>query len=255
MKYSSVIISGASSGIGFALAQDLATSNCHLCLLGRNLDKLKSIQKNCQEKGAKVEIYSVDITDGQKIKEIILDFDQRHPVDLVIANAGIGTAQSANSNQGNADYKEIIQTNILGVHHLIDPLIPSFKKRKSGQIAIMSSLASFRGFAKYYVYNGTKAYLRIYGQGLRLDLARYQVKVSTIAPGFVKTPLTDANTFEMPFILSAQKASQIILKGLGGDQSLIAFPKISYYILRLLIALPNKLADYFASKIAPGDRF
>ncbi len=250
MNYQSVIISGASSGIGRALAQDFALPNCHLCLLGRNLDKLKSIQKSCQESGAEVEIHSVDITDGQKVKEIVLDFDQRYPVDLVIANAGIGTAQSANLNQGTADLKELIQTNIFGVHHLIDPLIPSFKKRRSGQIAIMSSLAGFRGFTKYYVYNGTKAYLRIYGQGLRLDLARYQIKVSTIAPGFVKTPLTDANTFKMPFIVSAQRASQIIIKGLKRNQSLIAFPKISYYILRALIALPNTIADYFASKIA-----
>ncbi len=250
MKYSSVIITGASSGIGKALSIKLAQRSKHLYLIGRNKSKLESVKETCIKMGALVETFSVDIKDREKVSDVILSIDKRSAVDLVIANAGIGTAQSAELNNGVPNYAEIIQTNILGIHNTIDPLIERMKERANGQIAVMSSLAGFRGYSKYYVYNATKAYSRIYAQGLRLDLKKHNIKVSTIAPGFVKTPLTDRNPFKMPFLMNPERAAQIIIKGLNYNKSLIAFPKLLHFLIHLITSLPTPIADKIAEKIA-----
>ena len=249
MNRFTLLITGASSGIGRALAEKFAEKNCHLFLFGRDLSKLNSVKEACEKKGATADVFSIDITDREKVHDAIVAADQKSPIDLVIANAGMGTGQSAKENKGSPDYNKLIEINILGVHHTLDPLVPRMKKRGFGQVAVMSSLAGFRGFSKYYVYNATKAYTRIYGQGLRLDLKKYGIKVSTIAPGFVKTPLTDQNPFKMPLIMSPEKAAKIIVKGLRENKSLIAFPKTFYFLVQLIAALPLALADKIAEKI------
>lgn len=246
MNRQSIIITGASSGIGEALALAYSSSGTRLLLCGRNEEKLKSIAQSCQDKGADAVLAVCDVADRSKMQKHILDFDADGSVDLVIANAGIGTGQSAQKNQGVSDPYEIIETNIVGLHATIESLIPLMKQRKRGQIALMSSLASYRGFSKYYVYNATKAYVRIYGQGLRLDLKRYGIEVSTIAPGFVKTPLTDCNDFNMPLIISTEQAAKIIIKGLKKNKSVIAFPWIFHFLVRLIAAMPIPLADKIA---------
>ncbi len=251
MNISSILITGASSGIGRRLACDLSQKGINLCLLGRNTEKLKSIQKKCEEMGATAQAYSVDITDANKVSKIILEFDKEHPLDLVIANAGIGTGQSASQNDGVANSTAIIQTNILGIHNTLDPLIPLMKERQKGQIAIMSSLAGYRGFSKYYVYSATKAYARVYGQGLRLDLKKSNIKVSTITPGFVKTDLTDHNTFKMPQLMTVEQASSIIIRGLKRNKSIIAFPRFFNLMTRFIATLPTVIADKIAEKISP----
>lgn len=250
MKTSSFLITGASSGIGKKLAELLASPGVNLCLMGRDQARLDEIKQLCETKGAFVQAHSVDITDEKEIAQIALDFDKKYPLDLLIANAGIGTMQSAQNKESKPDLKQIIKTNILGMHHVIDPLLPAFKKRGQGQIAIMSSLASYRGFSKYYVYSASKAYARIYGQGLRLDLKKFGIKVSTIAPGFVKTPLTDLNEFKMPFLMDTDKACKIIIRGLKKNKSLIAFPLIFYLLTRLIAALPIRIADKIAERMA-----
>ncbi|MCH9632992.1 MAG: Serine 3-dehydrogenase [Chlamydiae bacterium] len=249
MKYSSVIITGASSGIGKALSIELSNQSKNLYLLGRNKSKLESVKEACLKRGARVEIFSVDIKDKENMSKTIQSIDKENAVDLVVANAGIGTAQSEKLNNGSPDNIEIIQTNILGIHNTIDPLIQPMKERACGQIAIMSSLAAFRGYSKYYVYNATKAYARIYAQGLRLDLKRNNIKVSTIAPGFVKTPLTDQNPFKMPLVMSSERAAQIILKGLYKNKSLIAFPKALHFLIHWIASLPTCVADKIAEKV------
>lgn len=250
MKISSLLITGASSGIGKKLAELLAKPGLHICMMGRNETRLEETKQICEKKGAKVDAHSVNITDSRKVADIATAFDAKCPIDLLIANAGIGTKQSALNDQNEPDLTQIIKTNIMGMHHVIDPLLPAFKKRGRGQIAIMSSLASYRGFSKYYVYSASKAYARIYGQGLRLDLKRFGVSVSTIAPGFVKTPLTDLNEFKMPFLMDTDKASKIIIKGLEKNKSLIAFPLLFYLLTRTLAALPIFIADKIAEKTA-----
>ncbi len=249
LKVTSTVITGASSGIGWELALQLARPGTSYCLISRNQTKLDSIQALCEQKGAVVRTYALDIAQKAKLQKALLEYDQEFPVDLVVANAGVGTALSASLNGGKADYEKIIQTNILGIHHTVEPLIPLLKSRGSGQIALMSSLASYRGYSKYYIYNATKAYVRIYGQGLRLDLKKFGISVSTIAPGFIKTPLTDKNGFKMPLLMSPEKACKKIIRGLQKKKSLIAFPKTLYYIVHLLASLPAPIADYIASKI------
>ena len=248
-KPNSILITGASSGIGKKLAELLAHSNAKMCLMGRNKDRLKEIADICSSLGAVVVLHSIDLSDKTSVEKAVLDFNKKFPIDLVIANAGIGTTQSAERNSGTPNPKDLIETNILGMHYVLDPLIPFFKERGSGQIAIMSSQASYRGFSKCYIYAATKAYGRIYGQGLRLDLKRFGIKVSTIAPGFVKTPLTCKNPFKMPLIMDTTRASKIILRGLEKNKSLIAFPKIFHFLTRTISSLPIVIADKIAEKI------
>lgn len=249
-QYHSAIITGASSGIGEEMAKQLSHNNMTLCLIGRNKERLNHVKDACELLGAHVEVYSEDVSNKEAIKKIILDFNQKFPVDLIFANAGIGTTQSEDQNAGVVDTQKLIDTNICGIHSVIDPLIPIFKERKSGQIAIMSSIAAYRGFAKHYIYAATKAYGRIYGEGLRLDLKKEGIQVSVIAPGFVKTRLTDKNKFKMPLIINADKACKIILKGLEKNKPIISFPKIFYFIVRFISALPVCIANKISEKIA-----
>lgn len=234
-KFSSILITGASSGLGRQLAIFYAKSGVKLALFGRQLESLKQVKLLCENNGAIVEIFPMDVSDKKSMESAVLAFDQKYPLDLIIANAGIGKED-----------RSVIDINILGVHNTIDPIMPKFIERKSGQIALMSSLASYRGFKKYYIYSGTKAYVRIFGEGLRLDLSQYNVGVTVITPGFVKTPLLDPDK-KIPLIMDCKKACKIMMKGLEKNKSVIAFPKLVRFLLYILNSLPKAISDKLAS--------
>ena len=134
-----IVITGASSGIGFALAKSYAKVKVNLLLLGRDKLRLEKCQKTCQTLGANAIIKIVDVTDYQKIHEILQEFDQQYPIDLIIANAGISAGTSGNG-ESYQQLKNIFDTNIYGVINSFYPVLEKFKARKSGQIAIMSSM-------------------------------------------------------------------------------------------------------------------
>lgn len=245
-----ILITGATSGLGRALALHYAVPGRTLLLTGRNELRLKEIALSCEEKGAKIVGLPMDVTDAHALRSWLLGEWQKQPIDLVIANAGI-SAGTGFGGEDEAQARQIFATNVNGVLNTILPLLPMMKQRGNGQIAIISSLAGLRGMPSAPAYSASKAAVRAYGEGLRGELKPHGVKVNVVCPGFIKTPMTDVNPYPMPFLMSAAKAAGIIAAGLEKNKARIAFPLPMYLGLWLLSLLPLALTDRLFSML-PG---
>lgn len=246
--YKTILITGASSGLGKKLAESYAKEGITLFLTGRNKTRLLETSNLCESKGAYVISKNIDITNKEEIKNWILECDELKHVDLIIANAGISTGTSMISESNDIIY-DIYNTNIFGTLNTVQPIISKMVERKNGQIAIVSSMSSFIGLPSCPAYSSSKACLTAYGEALRGVLKKYNVGVSIICPGFIKTPLTDKNDFKMPLLMSTEYASKKIIKGLSKNKGLIAFPFIMYLALKILKLLPFSLSNYIVSKL------
>lgn len=237
-----VVITGASSGLGAALAREYAAPGITLGLLGRHRERLEVVQAQCEAAGASAECAVVDVMDAAAMQSWLEAFDARQPVDVLIANAGI-SGGTGGGGEGEEQARRIFRTNIDGVLNTVHPLIPAMTVRKSGQIAIMSSLSGMRGLPSAPAYSASKAAVKAYGEALRGSLGKVGVKLSVICPGYIKTPMTDVNDFPMPFLMQPEKAAKIIRRGLARNRSRIAFPLRLYWPLWLLSCLSPTLTD------------
>jgi len=244
----SILLTGASSGIGAALARAYAGPGIRLVLGGRDAGRLGEVAAACRAAGAEVEQATVDVADRQATAEWLLAVDARRPLDLVIANAGI-SAGTADGSETEAQTRAVFAVNLEGALNTVLPLLPAMRARGHGQIALMSSLASFRGFPSAPSYSASKAALRIWGEGLRGDLAPAGIVVSVICPGFVVTPMTAVNHFPMPMLMPAERAAEIIRRGLARGRSRIPFPWPIYALAWLIGALPPALVDPLLSHL------
>ena len=237
------LVTGASSGIGCALARLLSTEVKHLTLLGRHAVRLEAVAAECRDAGAETEGLSCDVRDRDRMKELVEAAFARRPIDLLVANAGI-------SGSGESDRRSIIETNLLGVLNTVEPAIPLMEERQGGHIAIMSSLAGFKAFPNAPLYCASKSAVRSYGEALDARLRDKGITVSVLCPGFIATPLTDENAFPMPLIMTAEEGAQRILDGLRQRRARIAFPKRLYALVRLLELLPTGLANRLIARMA-----
>ncbi|MDA0782250.1 MAG: SDR family NAD(P)-dependent oxidoreductase [Rickettsiales bacterium] len=234
-----ILITGASSGIGAELAKQYAAEGINLYLTARNEKRLKEVKKVCTAKKAKVHIKILDIKDKAELTNWISSIDE---LDLVIANAGI-SAGTGGGGESVEQVENIFSTNIDGVIHTIHPAIDIMRKQKRGQIAIISSLAGYRGLPSSPAYSASKAAVRVYGEALRGTLQKEGIKLSVITPGYIKTPMTDVNDFPMPFLMDVDKAASIIIKKLKKNPARIAFPFPLYFIIWLVSCLPPVITD------------
>jgi short-subunit dehydrogenase len=237
-----ILITGASSGIGAALAAAYARPGAHLSLGGRNQDRLAAVAAQVAARGATSTVAAVDVRDSASVAAWIRAADERVPLDLVIANAGIsgGTHGGPETPE---QTRAIFAINLDGVLNVVLPTVPRMTARGRGQIAIISSLAGYRGMPGAPAYSGSKAAVRVWGEGLRGDLLPQGVKVNVVMPGFIKSPMTDANRFPMPFLMSAEKAAGIIQRGLAADHARIAFPFPTAFVAWLMGALSPAIVD------------
>ena len=238
----SIVITGASSGIGAALAAAYAGPGIRLALTGRNAERLATVADACRQAGAEVSAAPLDVTDAAALAAWLGDIDHASPVDLVIANAGI----SAGTGQGRepaAQIRAIFAVNLDGVLNTVMPLLPAFQARRHGQIAVMSSLAGFRGFPGAPAYCASKAAVRVWGEALRGDLREDGIEVSVICPGYIASPMTAVNKFHMPMLMPADRAARIIQRGLTRGRARIAFPWPVYAAAWLIGCLPPALTD------------
>lgn len=233
-----ILITGASSGIGAALAEHYACETVILSLCARNAQRLETVAETCRGKEATVYTSLCDVTDQPGMERWIRTQNEIHPITLVIANAGVG---DLNTSDLIAD-RSLFDTNITGVLNTIDPIIPIMAKHGSGQIALMASLAGYRGLTHCPGYSASKGFVKLYGEGLRGTLKSHGIDVSVICPGFVRSRITDENTCPMPFFMEAETAAKIIAKGLGKNKGRIAFPWPMALSLWFLSCLPDKLA-------------
>lgn len=225
-----VLITGASSGIGAALARRLAAPGRRLTLLGRDTARLTALAGGLP---GEVRTVVVDVRDRDGMTEAIEAAFATGPVDLLIANAGIS----------GGDARQLMAVNVQGVLNTVEPAIPLLLARGRGQLALMSSLAGFRGLPNAPAYCASKAAVRLYGEGLRPRLGRAGIRVSVICPGFIATPLTADNPFPMPFLMSAEQAAERIVAGLARNRARIAFPRRAYWPTLATTLLPAALTD------------
>ncbi|MBE90324.1 MAG: short-chain dehydrogenase [Rhodospirillaceae bacterium] len=239
---SSVLITGASSGIGRALALAYAKPSVHLALSGRNEQRLKSIVHACADAGSRVDYEILDVTNKDDVRTWVTDVDKSAPLDLVIANAGISGGTGGGSETEN-QARMILETNINGTLNTVFPAADRMRTRKNGQIALVSSLASFRGLVGAPAYSASKAAVRTYGEALRGALQDDGIGVSVICPGFVESRMTAGNKYKMPFLMSAERAAGIIQRGVAHNEARIAFPFPTYFLSWFLGSLPPGFTD------------
>jgi len=247
-----IVITGASSGIGKALAQRYAQADVTLGLLGRDRDRLERVAADCRAAGAKIETGLIDVRARDDMSAWLETFDSASPVDLLIANAGVmeGTPPGGDVELPQASY-ELMQINVLGVLNTVHPLLPRMMARRRGQIAIIGSLAGFIPLRDSPSYCASKSALLAYGLSLR-DLLRAQgIGVSVICPGFVTTPMSQQETGDKPFEMPPERAVDIIMRGLRRDKAVIAFPFWFALAARIGGLLPHRLRE----RITRGSRF
>ena len=223
-RFSSIVITGASSGIGEALALDYAAPGVALALTGRDSGRLEAVAGACRAKGATVFAGAIDVVDRAAFASWLTTFDDAHPVDLILANAGISIDKDNSSLDDFSVIRQTLDVNVGGVLNTVEPLLARLIARKNGQIAVVSSLAGFFGLPYAASYNASKAAVRVWGESIRYVLKKDGIGVSVICPGFVRSRLTETAPFPMPFMVSAEKASAIIRKGLAANRARIAFP-------------------------------
>lgn len=247
-----ILITGASSGIGKALAIFYASScdsqKMNLFLCARNQERLEEVANECRNLGANVISEIFDITNREACFNFIKKIEEKYAIELVIANAGISGGTSGVS-EGIEMTDQIFKTNIDGVMNIIHPAIEYMKLRKCGQIAIMSSLAGFIGIPSSPAYSSSKAAVRIYAEGIRVNLKSFNIKVSAICPGYVESSITKKNKFWMPLLMKNNKAAKIIASGLKKNKARIAFPLSIYLILLFTSLLPQSLVNLILSKL------
>ncbi len=235
-----VLITGASSGIGAALALAYAGPGRCLFLSGRNQHRLDDIVAQCRRRGAQVIGEAVNVADRDAMANWIRTADAHAPLDLVVANAGI-SAGSSGKGESAEQARDIFATNLAGVLNTVHPAIAAMRPRRRGQIALMSSMAAFLPLSGAPAYASSKAAVLSYGLALRADAAAQGIGVSVVCPGFVKSRITDMNRFAMPFLMEAGRAAQIIKVGLSRDKTLIAFPWQMRMAVATIAALPIPL--------------
>jgi short-subunit dehydrogenase len=253
-----IALTGASSGIGRALAERLAAPGRTLLLTGRDAARLGEAAAAARARGAAVETAVLDVTDRAAMARALGAFDAAGPVELLIANAGVSAGTRADgAAESPEDARRVIATNLIGAFNTVEPLAGPMAARGRGQIALMSSVAALRPLADMPAYSASKAAVRAWGVSLRGALGPRGVAVTVICPGFVTSPMSARHRGFKPFEISADRAARLIERGLARPAAFVSFPwplvLLSWLDNRLPPALSDRLARGFAARIEPED--
>ena len=245
-----VLITGASSGIGYDLALYLASMGTRLALVARRADKLEELASACEAAGAETRVLPADVSSRESMEalrdQVLAEWGF---VDIVIGNAGVGGLNPADRFDLDI-HRRTVEINILGLANTLVPFIPSMIEARRGALVGISSLAAFRGLPRAASYSSTKAQQGVFMESLRVDLRPYGIAVSSIHPGFVVTPMTDHNDFKMPFLVPVRKSSILIARAIRKRKSVYLYPwqmRLATWFNR---AMPNWLFDRLMPRIS-----
>ena len=219
----SVVITGASSGIGAFLARELTARGARVGLLARREERLRELAAEIRDGGGEVAWRVADVTDEGLTSALDGLEEELGAVDVVVANAGYGTPESVRDFKAGRSVK-MYEVNLLGALRLFDWAIPRFAEKGSGHIVGVASVASYLGMTGSPSYCGSKAAMRVHLQSLRVTLRRHGIAVTTICPGFVESELTAKNRFSMPFLWKTDRAARRIAGAIEKRHGEVIFP-------------------------------
>jgi short-subunit dehydrogenase len=243
-----VLITGASGGIGSALAGVYAAPGRRLILHGQRESVLESLAASCRAAGAVVETKALDLRDTARAMDWLQSLAD---VDLAIVSAGVSSSGAARERWEAID--EAIEVNVRAAIATVSALLPAMRARGAGQIAFLSSLSAWYGLPVTPIYSASKAALKVYGEALRGWLSPYGIEVSVVLPGFVRTPMTDRFPGPRPFLVDPRDAAARIARGLAANRARISFPFPLALGMRCLAALPAPLAQRLIRAFGFGD--
>lgn len=243
LKNKNILITGASSGIGLELARRLSLESCNLALLARREEVLEQELRNFKKFYEEIITIKCDVTKINEVKNAIEEIKSKFgKIDVAILNSGISIPQNI-INFKSSYAKNVFDVNVFGLFNFAEVLIPEMIANQNGVIVGISSLADGRGFPQNGPYCASKAAASIYLESLRVELKKYNIKVITVKPGFVRTPMTDKNNFKMPFLIDVEKAADLIIDGIKSEKTLIQFPFPTSLGAKILRMIPNYLFD------------
>jgi short-subunit dehydrogenase len=244
-----VFLTGASSGIGEAMALEMAKRGAILGLLARREELLQEIVKKCEQNGGRARYFAVDVTDANSVAEAALSLrNEFGKIDILIANAGIGGNNSETRNLNVEAVTKVININLLGAVNAVSAVLPAMLENKSGQLVAISSLAGIRGLPKSAAYSASKAGMTAFFESVRLDVQHKGVSVTIIQPGFIKTPLTSGRENKMPFLMELEDSIPLFLNAIEKRKRFAAFPWQLAALVRASRIFPAWLYDRIAGR-------
>jgi NAD(P)-dependent dehydrogenase (short-subunit alcohol dehydrogenase family) len=242
-----VFLTGASSGIGEALAETYASKGAALGLFARRPSAPAKLAARLD--ATRYAWYSGDVRDPAALRAAAEDFVTRFgPPDIVIANAGISVGTSTEFAADIAQFRTVLETNVLGIVHTFQPFLATMKAARRGKLVGIASVAGFRGVPGAGAYSASKAAAISYLESLRVELAGTGVQVITICPGFVATPMTANNPYRMPFLLTPDKAARLIARAISRRRRFYVVPWQMAWLGRALRVLPRPVYDRVLAK-------
>ncbi|MEM1286743.1 MAG: SDR family NAD(P)-dependent oxidoreductase [Pseudomonadota bacterium] len=244
-----VWITGASTGLGYALALEMARRGYRLALTARSADKLAAAAKEVEgiAPASDVHLFAGDVSDRQRMAEIVEACEEFGGIDIAVLNAGIYIPIDATKPDLDA-FHQTFDVNLKGTANCLVPLIEKMKVRARGQIAMVASVAGYSGLPMSTAYGATKAGMINMAEALRFDTDRMGITLQVINPGFVETPATAENPFDMPFLMKVDDAARRMADGIEKKSFEVTFPRRFTYQLKLLRLLPFDLYHAIVSR-------
>ena len=230
-------ITGASTGIGAATARELARRGHTLFLTARSADKLLELPGEAKPG---------DVTDREAMHRVAGEIA---PIDVALLNAGTYVPVDPRSLDAGV-FRQHLDVNVMGTVHCIEAVLPAMLELRSGRIAVVASVTGFAALPRAAAYGATKAFLISMCDSLRADLAGTGVEVTTVNPGYVRTPLTAQNEFEMPFLIEPDAAARAIADGIEGGKPEISFPLQMALVMKTLGALPGAVSRRYTARLS-----
>lgn len=248
-----ILITGATGGIGQALAREYAAPGIHLIVQGRNQEQLRSIEKTCTALGATVDTRVLDLTVNHELCQWLYAVCDNTVPDLVLVNAGVNTNMGLHyQGESFAEMNNLIEVNIRAAMTTVQMILPGMRERGSGQIALISSLAGYYGLPMTPSYSASKAALKAFGESLRAGLAAEGIQINVVMPGYVASDMCHAMPGPKPFQITATDAAKRIRRGLEKNQGRITFPFPLNFGCWLLAVLPPSISAWFLKSLGYG---
>ncbi|HEX5393501.1 MAG TPA: SDR family oxidoreductase [Rhodocyclaceae bacterium] len=245
-----VFLTGASSGIGAALARHYAAQGAELGLAARRSDLLNQLAEELARTcGVRCHCYPLDVTDAPALTAAAADFMAQAGVpDIVIANAGISAGTLTEETEDIPAFARVFNVNVMGMVHTFSPFAAPMHRAGRGRLVGIASVAGIRGLPGAGAYSASKAAVLGYLESLRVELRGSGVKVVTVAPGYIETPMTAVNDYAMPFMLPVDVAVKRMARVIDAGKSFAVVPWQMGVVARIMRLLPNRLYDFLASK-------